>query len=269
MVLRRLLFVFSVALAMMCAADAAVADQLYIETSDYSIETGLDSAGRAGEFRVRDYSGPAYLTPATHLPAGSAPYVFHTFCLERFETVGPGSYYFTLDDAAYNGSVGPAGDPLDPTTARLFYAFWTGQLAGFDYGNVAGDRATNASDLQLAFWRLENEIDDADLALPGVDDGMAATYIAFANNPLTTWASLGVNGVGADSIGPVQVLNLWNERSTNPLTGEYVYSGQRQSQLFVGEIVPLPAGALMGFAMLGGLGLVSGVRRRRRRRNAA
>jgi hypothetical protein len=87
--------------------------------------------------------------------------VFQTFCLEFSEEFYPGqTYYYSISQAANTGDLnnhgtisGVTGDPISFGTAALYTAFRNGTLA--DY--FTSDRQNNATELQEAFWFLEDE----------------------------------------------------------------------------------------------------------------
>jgi hypothetical protein len=228
-------------------AQTASADTLTIASAKYR-------TGNGGEFTVSGFDD-SYITPHAdvmqHEPSTAN---FNTFCLEYNEHISlNGTYTYTIDDRAYSGGGGSTGVPpsdlLDESTAKLYYAFWSGQLDDidgleFDYDNADGKRATHGGQLQIALWALEGESGAG--GAPAVMSGsLAEDFVNFAND--VEWDDLGVDWEG---IGSVRVLNLYT------LTG-----GNAQSQLVV---VPLPPAALMGSVLLAGLGIAKLVRRRRR-----
>ncbi|HPC94037.1 MAG TPA: PEP-CTERM sorting domain-containing protein [Sedimentisphaerales bacterium] len=71
-----------------------------------------------------------------------------TFCLETKEYLSIGGiYYVTLSDNAIQGGVGPAGDPLDDQSKKI-YNYWLDTLT---------HNASNADDVQNALWYQEGE----------------------------------------------------------------------------------------------------------------
>ena len=82
---------------------------------------------------------------------------FQTFCIEMSETISLNTTYnATISTSAFNGGVGPAGDPVSIGTAYLYSLFATRVLSGYDYTNGPG-RAASATLLQDAFWVLEED----------------------------------------------------------------------------------------------------------------
>ncbi|HIJ88498.1 MAG TPA: PEP-CTERM sorting domain-containing protein [Desulfuromonadales bacterium] len=91
---------------------------------------------------------------------GSGSTVFGAFCLELNEYFTPGSSYKVSNIASYaeNGGVGGAvngRDDLSDATKWLFYHFLNKDILA-----VTGN-AENDYSLQLAFWKLEGELETA------------------------------------------------------------------------------------------------------------
>ena len=164
---------------------------------------------------------------------------FLSFCMERGEQISVGSTYFVESaTSARFGGVGGAvngEDPLDPRTAYLYSAFVNGTLAGYD-GSVTAQDA-----LQLAIWRIEEEID---AAYDGLGNA-AARALADA------FYQAAINA-GWQDIGNVRVARLW--LNYDAATG---YSGVAQDVLRVPE---------PGSPLLVGVGLLGLATRSRRRR---
>lgn len=164
---------------------------------------------------------------------------FLSFCMERGELISAGSTYFVdLSTSAKFGGVGGAvngEDPLDPRTAYLYSAFVNGTLAGYN-GSVTAQDA-----LQLAIWRIEDELD---AAYGGRGD--AATR-ALAD----TFYQAAIDA-GWQDIGNVRVARLW--LNYDAATG---FSGVAQDVLKVPE---------PGSLLLVGVGLLGLATRSRRRR---
>jgi len=120
-----------------------------------------------GEFRAEVLDSPIGIY--------DAGYFISTFCLELAETVSiGGEYWVTLSDRAVEGGVGPAGDPLDDQSKRI-YNYW------LDSPLLTRD-AADADDVQNALWYQEGE-------------GGASNYL---------------NSI-AGSADDVMVMNLWTE----------------------------------------------------------
>jgi hypothetical protein len=148
---------------------------------------GLNSSG--GAFRVTvDGSGqgqPGQGYVGVFGGPDASTTTFHTFCVERNETINVGSlsdnynasnrYYAKISPAgAINGGNGGGNpDPVSEATALLYSSFRTGQAIGSNsivvngtsnynyssgtYGNHTLQAAGLVSALQFAIWYLENE----------------------------------------------------------------------------------------------------------------
>lgn len=261
MTVARVVAAFATTLAAVIAAGPAHAGSLTISST-----TGRTGVG--GEFKVSGFDN-IVIPPAaavTSIDGGD----FNTFCIEYNESISlPGNYDYTIDSGAVNGGVsGGNPDPIGDATAKLYYMFWTDQWSvttsgsaasslvdiTYDYSNST-QRGKDGADLQMAIWFLEGERTQSD-----VDDwvsshagSQAQKLIDLANDGDLTWALLGTDysaDLSGNHLGGVKVINL--TQSGSP----------KQSQLVV---VPLPASALMGLALLAVLAIAKGVRTRRLR----
>lgn len=244
-------------LAGVVALVAAVSAAAPARAGTLVIDDTPNRTGVGGEFKVTGFDDNLYPAASGLTNAGSGNAEFTTFCLEYNETISlPGVYDYTIDYGAVNGGVSGQTstnyDPIDTKTAKLYYAFWTAQFGistsggdsgsltdvSFDYGNNA-TRGTDGKALQEAIWYLEGE------RTIGQIGAKAQDFVTFAGE--VTWSMLGQSDWSG--VGLVRVLNL--TQSGTP----------KQSQLVV---VPLPAGALMGLALFGALGVAARFRARRR-----
>jgi hypothetical protein len=249
MALRRILCGLTVASALVFGCQIAHAGKLKIGNSAHRI-------GNGGEFRITKKSGeafPYYIPPADQVmqyEPDSAEFL--TFCIEHQEYIAlGGTYGWSVDDAAIGGGGGAVNgqDPVGEATAKLFYAYWTGQLdelSNFTYEDdtsttATDERAVSGHQLQLALWYLEDEI-----SAPS-SGTLADDLVTLSGN--LTWADLGE--AGWTGTGGVKALNLYNADGSNA-----------QSQLIV---VPLPPAVLLGLALMSMLALGSFLRRRHRR----
>jgi hypothetical protein len=236
--------VAAAALAVACFGFARIAqaDTLQVAT-DFNNYTNHGQFGQGGEWGIVSISG--LTPPAMGSGVAASGNVFQTFCLERNEQLSPGTYDWTLSNAAHNGGVGGAtngADPISAATAYLFDLWWSGNLTdlggsgnSYDYSFGSG-RVNSAVEMQNAVWYLENELTDGQI------DHSSLGY---------AWAQAALSAVGSStSIGNVRVLTL-----TDQTTG-----AARQDVLV---LVPLPPAAMIGLGLMSALGLVGFLRRRR------
>jgi hypothetical protein len=215
---------------------------------------GQYSANGGGEFKVTAFTGASVPVQGSGVQISGG--YFQTFCLEHSETFSPGtSYSWTLSDAAHAGGGDAAHgasqdangnwyDPISSETAYLYTQFWNGTLSWTDSSGNAKDydytvgsgRAASAAALQQAIWYLENE--------------QTITNTSSDAYRLVLAAQSAVSSGQWSGIGNVRVLTLTDSSS-----------GAHQDQLFM---VPLPRSVLLGLGLMGGLGVVGFVRRRRR-----
>lgn len=206
-------------------------------------------AGSGGEFRITPNGGAfAGRTGLFSDAAGS----FQTFCIERREQIGQGTFAFTIDNGAIRGGYsGGNPDPIDAKTAYLYTQFRTGgTISGLTY-NYAPEAAREATAkiLQHAIWSLEGELADGNTN----PNSLSAADLATANN-------LAANvTVPVGFVNNVRALNIFTDANGNGrldwtdtnLNGIYDYneSGEsiHQSQL---TLIPLPTVAAMGLAGL-------------------
>ena len=262
MLRRSVLFALAIVVA---AVGAGVA-----RAGDLKFDGATNRQGSGGEFRVSGFDD--YYTPVTSkMLDGTTGENFHTFCIEGNRNVSLGSTYdYTIEQQAvgggFSGQVSGGGDPIGEATAKLFYSFWTDTwlsgITAYDSGDggVSSASKADAEALQRAIWFLEGELttylytgSGGNNASDVITDASSLTgrvkaFVDYALASGTTWAALG-HSEWTGGAGGVRALNLWSG------------STDVQSQLIV---VPLPAGALMGFALLGALGLVKGLRARRK-----
>jgi len=213
--------------------------------------SALGTATNAGAFRTVGAS-------AGTVAAGFGD-SFLTFCLERTEYISLGTaYYVDIDTAAKGGGAGGAvagADPLSNATAWLYTQFRNNTLddglwgiSGFSYASAA-----SMDSLQLAFWKLEDEVNTGtwNTIYNSADpDALLARQLVNA-----------ANSSGWTSLGNVRVMNLYSGYSSG------VFSGPGQSQLY---LMPTPVPEPETYAMLlAGLGLMGFMARRRRQATAS
>jgi len=225
---------------------AARADTLVV-TRDFDNYTSRGTFGQGGEWGISSISG---FTP-TAMGSGVAASgnVFHSFCLERNETLSPGTYDWSMSTSAHNGGVGGAtnnADPISAATAYLFDLWWAGNLTNFGSGGNSYDysfgsgRVASSLELQNAIWFLEDELTSSQMD---------------HNSVGWDWAQAALSAVGSStSIGNVRVLTLTDS------------NGNHQDVLV---LVPLPPAAAIGLGLMSAMGVVGMVRRRKQRTNLA
>ena len=232
----------ALALCFVGASDAFAGTTGTIRLDRDSSGTDAYSDVNAGEFAVTGFTGMSLSGLGVDVPINGSH--FQTFCIERNEFVVMGrTYDWEINTAAVNGGAGgPNPDPISEETAYLYQLFWNGQLSNYEYtdlGDQAGERGDLAGELQTAIWFLENEITSV------AAGSQAATWVAEAQAAVSSGAWSG--------IGNVRVLNLTSTNADGSINNH-------QDMLVV---VPLPPAALAGFLLLGGMGVVSRIRRRR------
>jgi hypothetical protein len=180
---------------------------------------------------------------------------FETFCLEYTETFTPGvSYNYTQDAFASNGGYNAPADQKDEIsigTAWLYSRFAAGNLgSAFNTSNSISYIQSN-TDLQLAFWWLEEEIGAIPTSrLPG------GSFNASSNVFLTlaqTQLGLSLNDLRGDATGDAFGVEVLNLTASN--------GNAKQSQLYyTGTTVPDGASTLV--LLTGALFSLLGLRRR-------
>jgi len=228
----------------------ARADTLVI-TRDFNNYTSTGQFGQGGEWGISSING--LTPPATASGVTYSGNVFQSFCLERNETLSPGTYTWELSNAAHNGGVGGAtngSDPISAATAYLFGLWWNGQLTdlggtgnSYNYSFGSG-RISSALELQNAIWYLEGELTSSQ---------MNQNSLGWA------WAQAAISAAGTSesisAIGNVRVLTLTDS------------NGGRHQDILV--LVPLPPAAAIGLGLMSAMGVVGLIRRRKQRTNLA
>jgi len=225
---------------------AAEAGTLETTTND-SDSGGYTGLYGGGEFAVVTFSlGPTLDPLGSGVQVNS--YIFQTFCLEANERMIFGQTLdFTVDTTANAGGFGGGSpDPLDSRTAYLFTQFWNGTLSGYNYTLGTG-RMDSATALQLAIWKLEDELGTSSLQDAYDSNSLAQSFVSAADSAVASGGSWFGKG-----LGDVRILNL-------TLNGTNL-----QSVLVQVTPIPLPPAALLGLGIMTGLGGLGLVRRRNR-----
>jgi len=244
--------------------------ELLSDVTRYTMGTvtlpNLGPTSGAGEFGVRAANFSGLVPPPMGANVVGPSSLFQTFCLEQSEAIVTYDnrnltvdgtpltqwvYDWTLDTRATAGgrfgAVG-GGDPISAQTAYLFTQFWFGALSGFNYTFGSG-RIQSSTDLQVAIWYFEDELDSAGGVPPSIATLSigAQSFINQANNAVSSGAWTG--------IGQVRVLNL----TTFNAQGQVVNA---QSMLTL-ITVPLPEAVWLGLGLMGAVAGAAAVRRRR------
>jgi hypothetical protein len=139
-------------------------------------------------------------------PNGGGPFL--SFCIERSEHVVLGGTYNYVENyqAVLGGLGGPHPDPISIGTAWLYSQFRAGTLGSYDSSSAA-----NQTDLQNAFWWLEQEI-GAGVDINGQQElAYDPTTNLYLSEALTALGRT-LDGLQADANGAynVGVYNLYN-----------------------------------------------------------
>lgn len=181
---------------------------------------------------------------------GTYSYMYNTFCLEISESMSYGSSYYVNDisDSAVlggtdgDGGATPGRDPISVGTAYLYYNFYMGTLAGYNFIDPT-TRTTSADALQIAIWYLENEITSYST---GWHNYGGYYYVTDTVRDLAQSFLDAAAASGWTDIGTVRAVNIVNS-----------YGQYRQSSLIAERVVtpePLTV-SLLGLGILG-LGLM-------------
>jgi hypothetical protein len=227
-----------VGLAAFSATAEAGSITLHREPTKYTADIG------GGEFGATAFSGLSIPTSPMRMNGftGLTDTAFQTFCIEGngSDILNDSPMDFTVSGSIVlaNGST----QALHDQSAFLFTKFYTGNLYSGAEGNLGVNRVASAKDLQEALWFFEGFFPQASLTAG------AQSLISQANTAVAAGGEWFGKG-----LGDVRVLNL-----TNPSNGANL------QDVLVLLAVPLPPAALLGLALIGGLGVAGAVRRRRR-----
>jgi hypothetical protein len=221
-----------VGIAGLAATAEAGTITLHRDQTKYTSDIG------GGEFGATAFDGLAVSTSPMRMNnfSGVQNTVFQTFCIE-------GNNSTISNDVPMNWSLSTGINgvgSITSQTAYLFTQFWNGNLYSGAEGQLGATRISNAKDLQEALWYLEG-------FWIGGFSSLTAGAQTMVNN-----ANSAVSGGSWSGIGDVRVLVL-----TNATTGAAL------QDVLVLLTVPLPPAALLGLALIGGLGVAGVVRRRR------
>lgn len=224
--------------AFVCLLLVSASAQASIVTVGSLIKFQNGPGGSGGEFGIAHAGTPSVTE-------------FVTFCVEKDEFVNFSSTYYveSIEKFADRGGVNTnEGDPVDATTAWLYYNFRMGTLFDYVYGDItdtSNARKHAANRLQNAVWHLEEEQAGTG---SGLNDG--AAYVAAAQQELFDYqSSSGYTGNMQEAINRVRIMNIRKGSATG---------AKSQSQLY---LLPEPASALT-WAVLA-IGFVGVTRRRK------
>ena len=155
--------------------------------------------GGGGEFNVSPVIGTGYGADAI-VNNG-----FETFCISRDVSIAiPGVYYYEVNT---NGVFAPLNLPLVKGSAWLYSLFSDGTLPNYRYAGFATPdplnpattmRASDAFNLQLAFWTLEGQYTYPD---PFVNPYLVQVADAFGGGVGGLMAAMETNSAGGYNVG--------------------------------------------------------------------
>jgi hypothetical protein len=244
------------------------------------IATPLDIESQASPVNPYQHSP---IAPYTGTPTPANAVYFQTFCIEGGNhdvDFYPGNWggpnysaYLVDQPQLASGS----WLTLSPVTASLYDAFWDGKLAaadlpanstylGYDYNNDPG-RNISAGILQDAIWVAQG------------DFGPTSSYSAVVAAAQAATGEAGISTLESQQAVDLYYLALHGKLQRDGNTVDVLNlidagGGSAQAQLVevpaaitsptnvISSPVPLPASAGVGFAMLGGFGIVAIVLRR-------
>lgn len=266
--------VAALVVSLCCAfASAANVDLNYITYKGGEIKNNVDT-GNAGVFKfavTNDYDDtdvPAYLRE----PDTGTNY-FPAFCIEALATQKNGQHAIRAagDAPIANGDYGPMGTNGQIALERLFAAYTFDDFDTYDEWAAKGNAYNMA--FQLAIWEIvyENSIHSYNVA-NSIDDSSTYTgsYNVSVNDGLF-WSTSGDSTLIAAANAWLAYANNANGARANIAALVYK-NGTESGQDFVVRLdgstttdnpVPLPPAVLMGFGLLGALGLARRIRRRK------
>jgi len=231
-------------IALMVSSSATMADMPDLTTKVQVWQTSGYYSGNGGEFTLKTIEGWP----------NDQQIQWQSFCMEDAEylTMG-GTYYAEITTSAFKGGeTGPEElgyDPLDPRTAYLYNEFLGGEMSSYDYTpSPSGSRPTSAANLQRLIWFIEEEVETT-------TTDQQTEWLAEAETAVAEGGSW-YEEYGADSIGPIRVLNMYGAADRSVLKQDLLV------KVVDGSLVaPVPAALVLGSI---GLGIIALTRKRRR-----